>query len=228
MELNHNHLVRQLDLIPVEVLGKPISVIGCGAIGSFLVLQLVKMGFTNVTVWDPDEVSVENMSCQFFRFKDIGVNKATALRALVEDFTGVRVTAHPAAWDSSHASETTGVVISAVDCMDVRRLIYETVQNACFKVTHIIDPRMSAEFAAMYVINPFDPKDQATYEKTLYSNEDAVQERCTAKSTVYTANLLSGMCAKAVKNLACRQTYPRTLQWDIAASNRDAYSMYGA
>lgn len=225
--MNTDHLTRQLEIIPIEKLSTPICVVGAGAIGSFLVLQLVKMGFTQVTVWDMDEVSVENMSCQFFRFKDIGKNKALALQELVEDFTGVRITAHPVPWFTAHAPQMKGIVVSAVDDMTVRSQIFEAVQGMSPFVEYIIDPRMGAEFAALYVMNPHDPKDDKTYAKTLYSNEQAVQERCTAKATVYTANLLSGMISKAVKNLVCKETYPRTLQWNIKESNKDSYLMYG-
>ena len=39
MELKHDHLTRQLDIIPLETLGQQVTIIGCGAIGSFLGLQ---------------------------------------------------------------------------------------------------------------------------------------------------------------------------------------------
>ena len=35
----YRHLTRQLELIPVDTLNKPVHIIGCGAIGSFLGLQ---------------------------------------------------------------------------------------------------------------------------------------------------------------------------------------------
>ena len=215
----HQHLTRQLDLIPIESLSTPVTIIGCGAIGSFAALALAKMGLRNITVYDYDSVSVENMSNQFFRFADIGTNKAEALYSLVFDFTKTQITAHPRAFMPEDAANCKGIVISAVDSMSARRMIYDSIVESGFNVNYIIDPRMGAETYQQYTINPFDEKDQATYAKVLYSDADAVQERCTAKSTVYTATLAAGLCTKTVKNIMLAQLYPRNTQWAIALSN---------
>lgn len=215
MQIINEHLTRQADIISDNQRTMPVKIIGCGAIGSFLALQLAKMGFEDLEVWDFDNVSIENMSCQFFRFQDIGQMKTIALRNLVADFTKVEIKVN------SHKfvprPDLTGVVVLAVDSMSARKEIFEQLQK-CFQVKVVLDPRMGAEDAALYVMNPFDEKDVASYEKTLYTDANAVQERCTAKSTVYTANLLSGLCAKAIKNIACAQKYPRVSQWSISAN----------
>lgn len=217
MEITNQHLTRQLDLIPVEVLEMPINIVGAGAIGSFLSLQLAKMGFINQTIWDFDYVSVENMSCQFYRLEDIGHKKIFGLGNILGSFIGYnsinKMTLIPEKFSPN--KNLSGILVSAVDSMDVRREIYEQIKRECFQIKYIIDPRMGAEDALLYVINPFDPKDQSSYEKTLYSDQDAVQERCTAKSTIYTANLLSGLVAKTIKNIACKEAYPRITQWSI-------------
>lgn len=218
MQLNHDHLTRQLDLIPVDTLGQQVTIIGCGAIGSFLGLQLAKMGLTRITVFDHDDVSVENMSNQWFRFKDIGNNKADALFDLVADFTGVHIKAIPTKYDESFAHLITGIVVVAVDSMEARTMIYESIKARGFNVKYIIDPRMSAEFYSQYTINPFDEKDQATYAKVLQPDSESVAERCTAKSTVYTASLAAGMVTKTIKNIMLKQDYPRITHWDISKS----------
>ena len=219
----HRHLTRQLDLIPLKVLNRPVTIIGCGAIGSFLGLQLAKMGMTNLIFFDHDTVSIENMSNQFYPRSAIGQNKASALYDMVRLFVG-DTEAEPMLYvprkfgeQHTDADNAKGIVVVAVDSMEARRMVYESIKEMNFKVDYIIDPRMSAEFFAMYVINPHDAKDQATYEKTLYSDEQAVPERCTAKSTVYTASLGAGLVTKAIKNILLRQPYPRNTQWDIAA-----------
>lgn len=219
MELTkHAHLTRQLDLIPLTSLDLPVNVIGVGAIGSFAVLSLAKMGMRNITVWDHDEVSVENMSNQFFRFKDIGANKATSLASLVYDFTGVTITAHPRKYDTTGSVDQDkllqGIVISAVDSMQVRREIYESLLLYSKGVRLLIDPRMGAEVYLQFALKLRDE----WYKATLYSDKDAVQEACTAKSTVYTAGLAAGMITKTVKNFITNQPYPKNVSWDIKAS----------
>lgn len=227
--LKHDHLTRQMSLIPMETLITPVHIIGCGAVGSFLALSLAKMGMEDISVFDMDEVSVENMSNQFYRFTDIGTNKAVALQSLVHSFTNTTIKCVPRAYTQEDALHLNGIVVSAVDSMEVRKMIYESVKTYGFAVKYIIDPRMSAEYYSQYTINPFDDADKKTYEKTLYKDSEAVQERCTAKSTVYTATLAAGLIVKTVKDLILKaDKYPRQVQWDISACSQPMDMFAGA
>lgn len=221
MEFVNQHLVRQSDLIPFEVLSEPITVIGAGAIGSWTTLALAKMGFSNLTVFDDDRVSWENMSSQFFRHADVDLPKVWSLARMVKDFTGIDVNAVNARYESGVFP---GIVISAVDSMAARKLIWENHAGKSFGTRAIIDPRMGAESAILFVMNPLDTKDCESYPKSLYSDDAALQERCTAKATIYTANMLSGLVCKAVKDLLTRSDYLRTAQWNIAENSFDAHS----
>jgi molybdopterin/thiamine biosynthesis adenylyltransferase len=206
-----------MDLIPVAALDEQITIIGAGAIGGWTALALAKMGFENITVIDFDKVDTVNMNSQFYRFKDIGVPKAVALAALIEDFTGVKITAHTERYESG---TFLGTVIMAVDSMQVRKLIFEQHRKRPFGTRMLIDPRMGAESALLYTVNPGNHKNCESYSKSLYTDDDAVQERCTAKATIYTANLLSGLVVKAVKDAVTGCARPlRSAQWDIAAND---------
>jgi molybdopterin/thiamine biosynthesis adenylyltransferase len=206
------HLTRQWDIIPVSVLDQKITVIGAGAIGSFTVLALAKMGFNNITVFDFDTIETENLNCQFYRFSDIGKLKVSALREIVMDFTGVSITYHPSRYEGGQFN---GIVISAVDSMAVRKLIWENHKQFSLGTRLLIDPRMGAETALCYAMKPMDPEDIKSYEKTLYSDERAVQERCTAKSTMYTVLAISSHVAKIVKDFVCGDRYTRSMQWSL-------------
>ena len=215
------HLTRQLDIIPIGTLSKRITVIGAGAIGSFTVLSLVKMGFTNIKVFDFDEVSMENMNCQWFRIKDIGKKKVFALQDLIKDFTDHEIEVVADRFEAGTFA-LTGIVISAVDSMAVRQNIWNAVKKS-YAVEWLIDPRMASEYALQYVMNPHDVKDIESYEKTLYSDKDSVQERCTAKATMYTATMISGYVAKAVKDLVTKNPYARVTHWDIGLNNHQSW-----
>ena len=213
MELKAEHLTRHIDLIPLDVLGQKITIIGAGAIGSFTTLCLAKMGFGDITVYDDDKVETVNMGAQFFRFKDIGSPKVTALKELVADFTQTLIEAK---YERYIKGNFPGIVISAVDSMEVRKTIWGNHKSKAPFTKAIIDPRMGAEVANLYVMNPMDAKDIESYEKTLYSDTDAVQERCTAKATIHCASMLSGLVAKTVKDLVVNpETYWRITQWSI-------------
>jgi molybdopterin/thiamine biosynthesis adenylyltransferase len=206
------HLTRQLDIIPLDVLGAEITIIGAGAIGSWTALSLAKMGFTNLRVFDFDTISVENLNCQFYRHDQVGQNKTDALKEMIKAFTNEPITVYNERFDGSQT--LTPITISAVDSMGARAIIWEACKAQYVK--WFIDGRMGAENALLYTMSPLNEKDVASYEKTLYSDADANTERCTAKSTMYTANLLAGLICKAVKDLATKQAYPRTAQWGIA------------
>lgn len=222
-QFENAHLTRQMDLIPVDVLDEPITIIGAGAIGSFTTLSLAKMGFSNITVYDHDKIEVENMNCQFYRNSDIGSHKVMALQSLVKDFTGVEIKARNELYNQGTFR---GIVISAVDSMKVRRLIWEQHKEVAIQTKLVIDPRMGAESALIYAMSPMNVKDIESYEKCLYSDDNAVQERCTAKATMYTALMLSGQVCKIVKDYLTKSNpYARSTQWNIA---QNVYQSFAA
>jgi molybdopterin/thiamine biosynthesis adenylyltransferase len=219
--MNNEHLTRQFDLIPTEVLGEPITIIGAGAIGSFTTLSLAKMGFCDITVYDFDKIEIENMNCQFYRFSDVGKFKVEALKDLVKEFTGVEITAKNEKYESGMFR---GIVISAVDKMSVRKLIWDNHKEVALATKLFIDPRMGAEHVLCYAISPMSPKDVKSYEKTLYTDEQAAHERCTAKSTMYTALAISSHVCKIVKDYLCNEKkYVRVCEWSIKENIQKCY-----
>ncbi len=209
------YLQRQASLIPVEKLGQRITIIGCGAIGGWTTLALAKMGFLNLTVFDFDTVDDVNMNSQFFRVKDIGKNKAEALASLVEDFTGHKIEYVPKKYEGGPLG---GIVICAVDSMTARMMIWENIKTS-YQCQLLIDPRMGAESALMFAVNPAVKSEQESYEKSHYSDLQAVVEPCTAKSTVYCATMLSGLVARTVKGFCVDNVYPKSVQWSIISDH---------
>ncbi len=205
------HLIRQSDLIPMRTLAKRIHIIGAGAIGSHVSIALAKMGFLNQQVYDFDSVSIENMSCQGYRFKDIGRLKVDALKEMVHDYSNQDIDVVPSRYEGAKLD---GIVVTAVDSMAVRKMAWLALKG-CQLTDFIIDPRMSAEVATMYVMDPKLDKDITAYEKTLFDDSAGVQERCTAKSTMYCASMISALVCKAVKDLVNKDPYPRVTNWNI-------------
>jgi sulfur carrier protein ThiS adenylyltransferase len=75
-----------------------------------------------------------------------------------------------------------------VDRIDTRRLIWEAVKN---KVDFFADGRMSAE--VLRVLVACDPSSRKHYPTTLFAAEEAYQGSCTAKTTIYCANVAAGL-----------------------------------
>jgi molybdopterin/thiamine biosynthesis adenylyltransferase len=205
-------LIRQEDLIKPEHLKKKITIVGAGAIGSFVTLTLAKMGFGNITVYDKDTIDPENMNCQFYPIDSIGKSKIFALEKLVEQFSGIKINGINEFYDPNvHGFIRGDIVISAVDSMQVRSMIYKYAMP-----TYLIDARMGAEYIQMYTVFMESQKHRKDYEASLYSDAEAVQEKCTAKATMYTVNLIAGLVGKAVKDIATEEIKPvESLDWAV-------------
>lgn len=215
IQIINGHLTRQSDLIPSEKLDVQINIIGAGAIGSFTALSLVKMGFTKIKVFDDDKINIENMNCQFYRMSDIGKYKVDALKELVKDFANIEIETINRKWNNDLLS---GIVLCCVDSMDARKSIFEKF-NKDLNVKLIIDSRMGAENALLYAIRPWNPNDIRGYEKTLYTDNEAVRERCTSKSTIYTSLSISGLIASTIKGFLIDKQLNINVLWDIKNSD---------
>jgi len=64
-------------------------------------------------------------------------------------------------------------------------------------------------------MSPNVESDIVSYRKTLYTDENAAEDPCTAKATMYTSGLLGSMVAKSVKSVLLKENYPRILMWNI-------------
>jgi len=57
--------MRHRDIINVEDI-PPITLIGCGAIGSAVGIVLTKLGASFIAIWDGDKVEEHNIANQYF------------------------------------------------------------------------------------------------------------------------------------------------------------------
>ena len=123
--MENNRFWRQLDICSPEKLTFPITVIGAGAIGSATVLTLTKMGCSNVTVYDEDVLSEHNIPNQMALVQYVGSPKVDALAHLVESLSEVKI--RPLS-SNYRGQRLEGVVISAVDSMSARKMIWSSVK----------------------------------------------------------------------------------------------------
>lgn len=210
--MNEASLIRQQDLIPESILGTKIHIIGAGAVGSETAMTLAKMGFDNLTIWDDDVVSVENISSQMYGFSDIGKPKVEALAKHLEYFAGVTPEMKAIRYENGQLS---GIVICAVDSMSARRQVFAGQAGLSVGSPLVIDPRMGAEFAAVHTYRPMDMDTCESYAKTLHSDQDSVPEPCTAKATSYCSRALASLVAVTVKSFLKKERYAKVVQYHI-------------
>lgn len=198
---------RQLDIVnpnELDMLGS-VTLIGAGGIGSPTALALTKMGITDLSVYDDDEVDNHNIPNQIYKLNGVGKPKVDCLKELCQDFSGVEITANKKRFDLD-GKNLNGIVISAVDSMDSRIEIWNLIKYKPL-VTHYIDSRMAAEIAVMYTIRPTNSSDIQMYEETLYTDKESVETRCTEHSIIYNVFGISSFIANQIKRIAKNEQY---------------------
>ena len=189
-------LYRQQDLIEPDRLDVPITVVGCGGIGSFVVLALGKMGCRALAVYDDDRVEAHNIPNQAYRLADVGRLKVEALADLVRDVAGASLEIRA---ERVRKQRLQGVVVTAVDTMAARREIWLRGIRHRAGVPLYLDARMGAEVARILTVRPADPDDVRRYEASLHADEEAVILPCTAQAIVYTGFSIAALVAGQIK-----------------------------
>lgn len=204
--VNRNEIhTRQADLLPLEVVSEcHITVCGVGAIGSSLVFTLAKSGFNNITVIDYDTVDTVNIGVQWFRLKDIGKHKVNALKSIVKDFTGTNLTTIKGRTPHDLPQRHTQIYVSCYDNMESRQELFTFLQDTKFKGL-LVDGRMSSEKFLIYKCDFTNSKDLLSYSNTLHSDSEGVEERCTAKATMYNSTLIATLMTKLIKDYALKE-----------------------
>ena len=202
---------RQTDLVDIEALETPVTLIGCGGIGSFAAIALAKMGCVHLTVFDDDRVEEQNIPNQFYRPDDIGHLKVECLADLIKNFTGTVIETRA---ERVQSQRLQGIVISGVDSMEGRRRIWDRSIRYRAGVEAYIDARMGAEVARIYTVRPADPDHVRFYERTLYSDDEALQLPCTAQAIVYNSFGIASLVAGQVKRVAMGEAWKREIIFD--------------
>ena len=182
--MSQERRIRQSGLIDENILHTPITVVGAGGIGSLTVMALTKVGFDKILVIDPDTVEEHNLPNQFFRLQDIGKSKVAALAEIVKEFEGIDIDTIQALWDIKQGEECKGIVISAVDSMRARTQIYDSIASNR-DVIGFVDGRMGGNQLEVYTVRFSDRESKKMYRKTLWSDGEAAQTRCTEKAVMY-------------------------------------------
>jgi len=179
---------RQQDIVPPErIAACQATVIGVGAIGRQVALQLTAMGIPHLHLVDFDVVETSNLASQGYLEEDLGKLKVEATaaqcRRINSDTEVVTVTER-----FRRSLRIGNAIFDCVDKIDVRRLIWEAVKNTA---AFYVDGRMSAE--VLRVLTACDAVSRQHYPTTLFHAEEAFVGACTAKTTIYCANIAAGM-----------------------------------
>ena len=183
---------RQRDLVPPHRLAQcHLLVLGVGAIGRQVALQLAAMGASPMTLYDDDTVETANLAVQGYWPEDLGQSKAQTTAALCQRiFPQGAITALPQRYRRSARLPQEGelAVFACVDSIATRRLIWESAKS---RLAFFTDGRMQGE--VLRVLAATDPPADSSYAGTLFQPEEAFQGACTARSTLYAASMAAGL-----------------------------------
>ena len=164
-------------------------VVGCGAVGRNLAIQLVASGLPSIHLVDMDTGSEENLGPQGWNECDVGEPKVVALEETLTDLNAdLDITMSTTVYVKNDITdEVASLVFICVDDMDVRKQVVED----CLKhfgepVQFVCEARMGAE---QFTVHPMSSKEHLQeWLDTLYFPQDEAEPLpCTAKATTYIA-----------------------------------------
>src|SRR5476651_455650 len=124
--------IRQRDLVPPARLAQCHAVvIGVGAVGRQVALQLAAVGVPSMTLYDHDTVAIENLAPQGFWESDLGRPKVEAVADIARrQFPAIEITGVPERFRASAVRSWTSTreiaVFCAVDAIETRKLIWQS------------------------------------------------------------------------------------------------------
>lgn len=185
---DNDRFVRQHELVPTNRLQETIvTVIGVGAIGRQVALQLAAIGARRLQLMDFDVVDLSNVTTQGYRALDVGIGKVDAMKRAIGELDPaieVEVVA-----DRFRPKYCVGdATFCCVDSIAARAAIWRSVES---RTSFWADGRMLGETIRLLVVD--DTAGRRHYPTTLFDASTAQSGNCTARSTIYTANIAAGL-----------------------------------
>ena len=183
-----SRFTRQEELVPQQRLGGiTTTVIGVGAIGRQVALQLASIGAPRIQLIDFDVVDATNVTTQGYFADDVGKPKVEAVTDTIMGLDdSVRVETIQDRYRARH--EIGDAVFCCVDSISAREAIWRSAARRC---RFWADGRMLGE--VIRVLAACDVATRNHYGKTLFPQADAQPGRCTARSTIYAASIAAGL-----------------------------------
>ena len=169
-----------------DISGVKFHIVGCGAIGSSVAMQLVRLGGDNFILYDFDKVEIPNVGVSQYDELDVGMSKVGALTNHMKRVNVmIKVERHENKFQTYNGGKE-DILILGLDSMSARMDIVKLLAQCPFKPAFVIDGRMGAEQYQQYIYDNITVK---KYEKDWYSDENSDPEPCTRKATSYCSNM---------------------------------------
>jgi molybdopterin/thiamine biosynthesis adenylyltransferase len=179
---------RQDDFVPRERLADlTVTVVGAGAIGRQVALQLAAIGVRRLQLVDFDTVEPTNITTQGYFTDDVGLPKVQATKIAAHCLApDVAIETICDRFRSKH--EHGECLFCCVDSISSREAIWRGVQHGC---RFWADGRMLGE--VIRILTVADEQGREHYPTTLFDQSQAQVGRCTGHGTIYAAHVASGL-----------------------------------
>ena len=182
-------LSRHIEVFSPDAVKHPIHIIGVGATGSFVAMELARMGCPVLNIYDFDDVEIHNIPNQYYDTGDLGKLKAEALadklkainpNIVVNVYTNAVLPVH----DDEHSGidEMSGYVFLLVDSMKVRKELWMAAKENK-NIVHCWESRLGSDQARVYSLD-MTVKDFSKYEADFYEDDNAEMSACGTSITV--------------------------------------------
>ena len=192
------NISRHVDLFNPYHFNTPITIIGAGALGSWLTLALAKLSLVNINIWDYDNIEEHNIANQAFSLSDVGNNKATTIANQIYNTTGINISPFERKFTNQRLS---GVVFLMVDSMEQRKKIWESSIKLNPSVNLLIEARMGLDVGRVYNVEPTNLTHIKKYEDTYYDDDVTEISACgNSKTVISTALGIVSWCVRQLIN----------------------------
>jgi len=208
-----DRFTRQQGLVPQEPLSAlTVTVIGVGAIGRQLALQLAALGVRQLQLIDFDHVELTNVTTQGYLASDIGQAKVVATaRAVAQIDAELQVAVMEDRFRPT--IPLGGGRFSKENTISVRAAIWRSAGHRC---RYWCDGRMLGE--VLRVLTVAEHQGREHYPTTLFAQAEAVTGSCTARGTIYTAAIAAGLMTHQFARWLRRQPVDCDLTLNLLAS----------
>ncbi|MBK8129529.1 MAG: hypothetical protein IPK53_11730 [bacterium] len=153
-----------------------------------------------------------NWSNQLYSEADIGLPKAEAFRKLLNSYGSIDPDVRCERFTDQPLTE---VVISAVDSMESRKVIWKTVRD-CPEVKLYVDARMGLQTLVTWAVTPLVKVEKVAYSQSICADSLTLQEPCTARTVGYTPLMAASVVCRLIKSYLTQEQIPQQVVLDLA------------
>jgi sulfur-carrier protein adenylyltransferase/sulfurtransferase len=208
----------QRDIFDPDQFAWPVHIVGLGGIGGALLFPLMKLGVSELHLWDDDKVEPHNIPAQLvYRPSDIGLPKTEACcNFLIRQEAECKVVQHPERVDAT--TDLEGIVISGVDTMSSRQAIWDQVKFNSM-VPFYMDGRIGGEQMQLLSLDPSDFDAINVYEHFLFPDSEGSPLPCAARTVIHPPTVLAGLMIAELTLFIRKEATPSLVDVHLKAMN---------